>query len=134
MGAIGNLSFGSPTHFPYGTVRNPVQAAGSADVIPVSSGEVFITKAGIDAMTLALPTAGVYPSGVSQSLGDPKDDGKELLIVSTTAFAHTITTPATGVNKTLHLLTFAGAVGNHVRLKAFAATWYVVGSSGVTAS
>lgn len=134
MGSLATLGSGFTTHFPYGVVQNPVVAAGSADALPVRSGEVFVTKAGVDAMTLALPTAGDYPSGVANSIGNPRDDGKELLIVSTTAFAHTITTPATGVNKTLHLLTFAGAVGNWVKIKAFAATWYVIGSSGVTAS
>lgn len=85
-------------------------------------------------MTLPLPKAGVYFPSVPGSLGDPQDDGKELMVVSTTAFAHTITTPAGGINKTLHIATFGAAVGNWVQLKAFGGTWYVVGSLGVTLS
>jgi hypothetical protein len=134
MGALSNLGFGSSLHFPYGVIQNPVAAPGAADVIPVSSGVVFVTRAGVNAMTLALPKAGVYPSGNAQSLGDPRDDGKELTIVSTTAFAHTITTPTNGINKTLHLLTFAAAVGNWVQLISFGGTWYVTGLLGVTIS
>ena len=134
MGSIANPGMGSPTHFPYGLVENPVAAAGTADVIAVNSQQVFVTATGVDAMTLAKPIAGVYPAGVPGSLGDPRDDGKEILIVSTTAQAHTVTTPANGINKTQHLLTFAGAVDNWVRLKAFGGTWYTIGSSGVTPS
>lgn len=134
VGALSNLSFGSPSHFPYGIVQNPVKAAGSADVIPVASGEVFVTATGVDAMTLALPRAGVYPAGVPQSLGDPRDDGKELLILSTTAQAHTVTTPALGINGVNHILTFGGAVDDWIKLKAFNGTWWVVGSNGVVVS
>ena len=134
MGALSNPSMGSPAHFPYGVVENPTQATGNADILPINSSEVFITTAGVDAMTLALPKAGVYTPSVPGSLGDPRDDGKEIMIVSTTAFAHTITTPANGINKTLHLATFAGAVGNWIQLKAFGGTWYNVGASGVVVS
>ena len=133
MGTLSNLGFGIPTYFPYGLVENPVQAKGSTDVIPVGSGEVFITTAGVDAMTLALPKAGVYPAGVAQSLGDPRDDGKEIVIISTTLFAHTITTPTNGINGSLHLVTFGAlAAGNYIRLKAFNGTWWQLDSRNAT--
>jgi hypothetical protein len=134
MGSILTPPTGSPAHFPFGKVVNPVQAAAAADVLPVADAVVFVTRAGVDAMTLALPIAGSYPAGVPLSLGDPRDDGKKLLVVSTTAFAHTITTPANGINKTLHIATFGAAVGNWVLLIAFQGTWYMVGQLGVTLS
>lgn len=134
MASLLNLGVGSPSHHPHGLVENPVQANGTADAIPVGSGSVFVTTGQVDAMTLALPKAGVYTPSVPQSAGDPRDDGKMILIVATTAFAHTVTTPAGGINKTLHILTFAAAVGNWVQLIAFQGTWYVIGSLGVTIS
>lgn len=127
---------GPPTRFPSGTVENPVVAAGAADALPVASGCVFVTRAGVDAMTLAAPVAGVYPTGAqnSQLQGDPRDDGKALLVVLTTAQLHTITTPAGKINGSLHLVTFTAVIGNWVLFIAFNGIWYVVGSQGATLS
>jgi hypothetical protein len=83
--------------------------------------EALITKAGVAVMTLALPVAGV-------------DDGKRLRITSDTAFAHTVTTPATGFNGTTHIATFAAAIGNNVLLEAQGGTWLVIENTGVTLS
>jgi len=55
----------------------------SADgAIAAKEGYVFITKAGVAALTLPLPTAGMPSVG--------GDDGKVLTIQSTTANAHTV--------------------------------------------
>jgi hypothetical protein len=69
-----------------------------------------------------------------QALGDPGNDGNCLFVISTTAFAHTITTAAGKINGTLHIATFAAAVGNWIEFEAFNGIWYVVGSNGVTLS
>jgi hypothetical protein len=127
---------GFVTRLPFGLVINPVVASGSADALPVANADVFVTRAGVDAMTLATPKAGVYQTGAKtiQSLGDPADDGKELLVYSTTAQAHTITTAANKINGSLHIATFAAAVGNYIRFKAFNGIWYVLDSKGITLS
>ena len=83
--------------------------------------EVLLTKAGVGVYTLALPTAGT-------------DDGKRLRITSTTAFAHTVTTPALGYDGATHIATFAAAVGNGMLLEASNGTWLVVENTGVTLS
>lgn len=94
--------------------------------IGLKEGTVFITKASAEALTLALPTAGLPSAG--------GDDGKELEIVSTTAYAHTVTTPASGLNGASHIATFGTAVGNNIRLKAYSGGWYVISSIGITLS
>lgn len=96
----------------------PVQVASvvGANVLVPNSGVVLITAAGVAACTLALPIAGT-------------DDGKVLMVISTTANAHTVTTPANGLNKTLHIATFAATVGAYVILLAYQGTWYVLCSN-----
>jgi hypothetical protein len=83
--------------------------------------DVLITKAGVAVMTLALPTTVV-------------DDGKRIRITSNTAFAHTVTTPASGFNGATHIATFAAAVSNNVLLEAQGGTWNVIENQGVTLS
>jgi hypothetical protein len=82
------------------------------------AGSVFITKGSAALLTLINPAAG-------------PDDGKTVTIVSTTAFAHTITTGANGINGSLHIATFGAAVGNFIVFKAFNGSWWVVGNTGV---
>jgi len=97
-------------------------AASGAIALPTQQfTDVMITKAGVAVMTLALPTAGV-------------DDGKRMRITSTTAFAHTVTTPANGFNGATHIATFAAAAGNNVLLEAQGGTWLVIENTGVTLS
>lgn len=128
------LGFG--TRYPYGLESNPVNAAGSADVIPVKSCVVFVTKAGVDAMTLAAPVAGVYPSSnaLGDILGAPADDGKEIYVYSTTAQAHTITTPANKINGSKHIATFAGVIGDYAHFIAFNGSWWLLDQVGITLS
>lgn len=95
--------------------------AGSADAIPPTYGLAMVTTAGVDAMTLAQPTAGTQ-------------DGLYLTVVSATPQAHTITTATNGINGTKHIATFGAAIGNNVILVAFQGGWFVVSSIGVTLS
>jgi hypothetical protein len=97
----------------------------SADgAIGIKNGRVYITKGSACALTLALPTAG-------------DDDGKVLEVTDTTGFAHTVTTPSNGINGSKHIATFAGGIGQKLRLEAYNGGWYCVMSpptGGVTIS
>lgn len=94
--------------------------------IAVKSGNVFLTKAGVAVMTLALPIAGTPDAS--------GDDGKTLTIISTTANAHTVTTPANGIDGSLHIATFSGTLPNVLELKAYQGVWYSVIKLGITNS
>lgn len=107
-------------------VVSPVILSGSADAIPITGrGEFFITTAGVDATTLATPTAGGF--GVGQ-------DGAEIVVTDVGGHAHTITLASNILVPSHHLLTFNGTAGSFVRLKAYNGLWYVRESNGVTAS
>lgn len=137
MASLAMPSLGFPTRFPYGAPYNPINAKGAADALPIADSIVFVTTAGVDAMTLGNPVAGVYPSTNvgGDILGTPNDDGKRLLIFSTTLFAHTITTAANKVNGNKHIITFSAlAVGSFVELIAFNGIWWVVAQNGATLS
>lgn len=136
MSFLAQPLMGPPTRLPQGLVENPVVAPGTTDALPVASANVFVTQAGVDAMTLATPKAGVYPAGAanSQLFGEPRDDGKSLLVLDTTGHAHTITTAANIINGSNHIATFNGTVGSWILLMAFNGIWYVIGSSGVALS
>lgn len=99
----------------------PTVLSGAADVInPHKSGNYIINTAGVDAITLGLPTVGA-------------DDNLSIAIYSATTNAHTITLPsaqlAPGValKTTAALAAFAGA---GILLRAWNGTWQVVGSAG----
>lgn len=89
--------------------------------ITIKNGKVLLNKAGVLAATLALPTAGT-------------DDGKVLEIVSQTAQAHTVTTPATGIDGTHTIGTFGGAIGDSIRLIAEGGFWWPCLAKNVTIS
>lgn len=90
--------------------------------IDKASGCAMLTKAtaGTD-YTLAAPTA-------------TTDDGIEIEIITTTAAAHVVTAGAGKINgATNGTATFAAAIGNNVKLKAYQGVWYTVGTPlGVT--
>lgn len=99
----------------------PTVLSGSADVInPHVPGNYIVNTAGVDSITLALPTVGA-------------DDNLSIAIYSATTNAHTITLPsaqlAAGVSlkTTAALAAFAGA---GILLRAWNGTWQVVGSQG----
>ena len=134
MSYLGQPLNGVPTYFPFGTVENPVVASGSTDALPNTSATILVMSAGVNAMTLAKPKAGVYSAMQAkiQSLGDVGDDGKMILVVLGTAQLHTITTPTNGINGSKHLVTFTAVIANYVWLIAIGGKWYVVGQQGAT--
>lgn len=88
--------------------------------IGIVAGSVFLTKAGVAAMTLAAPVAA--------------DNGKVLRIIATTANAHTVTCPAATINAASAIGTFGGAAGDNIVLVAYNLKWYVVSKVNVTLS
>ena len=111
-----------------GAIQDKVQVASTATDAITFPGSTYVTYAGVDAMTLALPTAGAFGTG---------NDGDILRIVSTTAHAHNITVATAG-----HLIlggsggsayttaTFTDAVvGDFLLLQAYNGYWYVLGTS-----
>lgn len=94
-----------------GAQQDAVSAALVNGVIPVASRSIFITKGSAAALTLAAPTV-------------TTDDGKLIRVFATTAFAHTVTTPASKINGSLHLATFAN-VGDGITFEAYQGVWYV---------
>ena len=96
---------------------------GTSGAIAPQSGNYVITKAGVFAGTLAAPTPTVQ-------------DGLVIRIVSSTAFAHTITTAGllqTG-SAAVNTATFAAFAGAGVTLMAYNGFWIVLYSVGVTFS
>jgi hypothetical protein len=107
-------------------VFEPCLAAAASGAITIGTGNVAITLGSAAALTLPLPIAGPASAG--------GQDGASLTIFATTAFAHTVTTPANGINGSLHVATFAAAVGNAVMLTAYNGKWYTASINGVTIS
>jgi hypothetical protein len=104
-----------------------VEVDSASGAIGITEGYVFITKAGVAAMTLALPNAGLPSAG--------GDDGRVLVINSTTAHAHTVTTPGNGINGNTHIATFSGDVTDSLELVAYNGAWRTVSTpSGITLS
>lgn len=106
-----------------------VSLVGATDAVdPHTAGNYVINKAGVDAMTLAAPTAGAISAG--------GDDGKIIELSSNTANAHTLT--ATGLLETgtasVNLATFAAQKGAGLRLMAYQGKWIVKSSVGITFS
>lgn len=100
------------------------QAITASGAIPPHAGHFYtVTKAGVAALTLAAPTAGT-------------DDGIEIAITSTTAFAHTLT--ATGLLQTgtasVNLATFAAQPGAGLTLMAVNGKLNVLAAVGITFS
>ncbi len=96
----------------------------AAGAIPPHTGHTYVVTAGsAQALTLAAPTAGT-------------DDGIEIIVSSTTAFAHTIT--ATGLLQTgtaaVNVATFAAQAGAGVTLMAYNGKWIVQAAVGITFS
>lgn len=99
-----------------------VAPAGSA---PPISGKSFIITAGVNATTLAAPVAGAPSAG--------GNDGLTIEIISQTANAHTVTTPANKINGNKHIATFPATIGVKIQLTAQNGTWWSDGG-GTTLS
>ena len=102
---------------------NIISASGAID--PHTPAKYVITKAGVAALTLAAPTA-------------VADDGVRIEFISTTAQAHTVTTPAAGDirdgNSSDHdtVATFAAHIGANFCIEAYNGVWYVTDETAVT--
>ena len=93
-----------------------VEVHAASGAIVTTTGTVVITKlSALAAMTLALPKAGLPSVG--------GNDGNTLNILSTTAEAHTITTPTNGINGGHTVITFS-AVADFAQLVAYNGTWW----------
>lgn len=102
----------------------PAFAVASGDgAITAKSGVVFITKGSAAALTIADPTA-------------TTDDGKRLTVISTTAFAHTVSNAAgSGFNAggaATDVGTYGGAKGDNFEFVAYQGKWYAVSLRNVT--
>lgn len=104
-----------------GDVIYPVVVITGDGAITAKGGNVLLTKGSAAAITLAAPTAGA-------------DDGKELSIVGTTAFAHVITSGVDGFNAkgSSGTITFAASKGSSQTLVAYNGHWYTLGGVGST--
>ena len=111
-------------------IQNPAPAAiaASGAVSPSVAQTYVVTKAGVAALTLAAPVAGKISAG--------GNDGVYITIVSTTAYAHTVT--ATGIlnngSASVNVATFAAYPGASIDLMAYNGQWYVTGSTAITFS
>jgi hypothetical protein len=85
--------------------------SGDGAILSVAGGVVFITKGSAAALTLAAPA----------------NDGARLVIISTTAFAHTVTVAGgiAGAGASADVGTFGAAAGNGVTLISYNGLWYV---------
>ncbi len=98
---------------------------GTADAIPPHTTATYFIKgtSAIDAATLAAPTA-------------TTDDGKVIVVTSSSAYAHTIT--ATGLfqtgSTTVNVATFAAHAGASIGLMANQGKWNVLYTNAVTMS
>lgn len=133
------------TRFQYGLAEGSHTLSGSTDAVSNSPGSNnylvggtwWITSTGVDAITLAVPVSGggfggaqggVFPNLMGQ-------DDMTITFIATTAHAHTITTPLLGINGSLHVATFAGAVGDQITFRAHTGVWWSLGTPvGVTLS
>ena len=73
-------------------------------------GTVILSGGSALAMTLPLPVAGV-------------DDGKTLTFIDIGGHAHTITTPASGINGADHIATFGGTAYTVWQARAYNGGW-----------
>lgn len=119
-----NISYQNPSGSTIQDDFTEVNSSGTV-AIPPSTNNAFylVTKAGVQAMTLAAPVSVI-------------DDGKRITVQSNTANAHTLT--ATGLFNTgsasVNLATFAAFAGAGVVLEAVRGKWNVISATGITFS
>lgn len=123
MGDLLNLKQGQPLS---GALVVPVVssagAANGAVTIP-DAGVLFvpITKAGVCALTLGVPSAA--------------QNGVVIHFVATTANAHTVTAATIGFNAGdggADVATFGGAIGDLLSVFAYGGEWYILNKVNIT--
>ncbi len=122
MSGLLNLKAGVADSSDLSTVVETAAANGAISIPTRGRKIVFITKGTAAAMTLAAPTATTH-------------DGVEIVIVSTTAAAHTVTATTIGFNAgntSKDVGTFGGAIGDGLACVAYQGEWYVTNNINVT--
>lgn len=117
----GNVT-GNTTGTHIGGQQDAVVVASADGAISIAPKTVFITKAGVCAMTLAAPTATTH-------------DGYIIRFVATTAAAHTLTATTIGFNKADaagDVATFGGAIGDGLTVIAYQGEWYILSSINIS--
>jgi hypothetical protein len=104
-----------------GGADNVATYSSAGAVTQTSSALILIAGGSATALTLALPVAGDADAGGM--------DGVELTFSCTTAHAHTVTTPANGINGGYDTVTFA-AIGDAIILRAYNGVWYTRAGRG----
>lgn len=97
-----------------GDIRNSIAAYSADGAIDVRNHTAILTKGSAAAMTLRAPVAA--------------EDGTEVEIISSTAYAHTITCATIGFNDagaSGDVCTFSAAKGNNLTVVAYNGKWYV---------
>jgi hypothetical protein len=94
--------------------------------IAVATHVAMLVDAAAGAYALAAPVAGT-------------DDGKRVEIIAKTAQPHVVTIdvaspPVTPINETFTVMTFGGAIGDSIVLRAYDGNWYVVSNINVVLS
>jgi len=122
MSSLLNLKNGTADNSDFKQVFDVASGDGAITIPTRGRKHVFVTKASAAALTLAAPTATTH-------------DGVEIVIVSTTAAAHTVTVSTTGMNDlgtSADVGTFGASKGNGLTLVAYQGDWYVTSNIGVT--
>ena len=122
MSSLLNLKKGVADSSDVVNVFEVASANGAISIPDRGDKTVFVTKAGVCAMTLAAPTATTH-------------DGVRVTFVSTTAQAHTVTVATAGMNDLASSGddgTFGGAKGDGLALVAYQGDWFVVSNINVT--
>lgn len=117
-----NLKSGDAQSNDVSTVIEAAAADGAISIPARGRKVVMITKGTAAALTLAAPTATTH-------------DGVEIVFVSTTAAAHTVTATTIGFNAgdaAKDVGTFGAAIGNGLACVAYQGEWYVTSNINVT--
>jgi len=117
-----NLKSGDAQSNDVATVVQVASANGAITIPDRGRKLVVITKGTAAALTLAAPTATVH-------------DGVEIVFVSITAAAHTVTATTIGFNAgdaASDVGTFGAAIGNGLACVAYQGEWYVTNNINVT--
>lgn len=123
-GAVTGNVTGNVTGDLTGAVRGVVEAAAASAAIAIDKSKtIYITKAGVAALTLVDPTATTH-------------DGIRLTFMSASANAHTLDNSAgsgfNGGGAGADVGTFGAAVGNMIEVEAYQGVWYVLNNVNVT--
>ncbi len=119
-GILSIAVFGYPYDFHVRPRPKHLYTYGESGAITKEPGVHTIAKAGVAAMTLKAPVA--------------DDEGIQLLIISKTAYAHTVTLDSGTFNNETHseVLVFGGAIGDCIVLEVVGGYWCVALNKNIT--